>query len=90
MKQNSWRSAYNKNQLGFKIGISILFLGFGFRLIFSQSFSVIPDASDNNIDTPVTAKNVKLIPSDFTESPNIDINQIHPKGIHNCIVTKLS
>ncbi|KAI3710733.1 hypothetical protein L2E82_40524 [Cichorium intybus] len=56
MKQ-SWRSAYNQNHLVFKLGISILFVGFGFRLLFTQSPSVIPNLSDNNINTPLVDKN---------------------------------
>lgn len=86
MKQNWWRSAYKQNHLVFKLGISILFVGFGFRLLFSQSSSVIPDVSDNNIDTPVAEKNVKPIPLDVSESPKIELNHIHPKGIHDCIL----
>ncbi|KAI3501387.1 hypothetical protein L1887_29255 [Cichorium endivia] len=37
-------------------GISILFVGFGFRLLFTQSPSVIPNLSDNNINTPLVDK----------------------------------
>ncbi|KAI3710735.1 hypothetical protein L2E82_40526 [Cichorium intybus] len=78
MKQSWWRSAYNQNHLVFKLGISILFVGFGFRLLLTQSPSVIPNLSDNNINTPVVDKNEKSIPSDFAESPKYSY-QIHPK-----------
>ncbi|CAI9274505.1 unnamed protein product [Lactuca saligna] len=85
MKQNWWRSAYKQNHLVFKLGISILFVGFGFRLLFSQSPSVIPDVSDNNTDTPVAEKNVKPIPLDVSESPKIELNHIRPKdGSEKC------
>ncbi|XP_023746112.1 protein trichome birefringence-like 23 isoform X1 [Lactuca sativa] len=73
MKQNWWRSAYN--HWVFKLGILMLLVGFGFRFHLSQSSSVIPNVSDNNLGTPFMTKNEKPIPSDFAESPE-ELNQI--------------
>lgn len=83
MKQNWWRSAYN--HWVFKLGILMLLVGFGFRFHLSQSSSVIPNVSDNNLGTPFMTKNEKPIPSDFAESPE-ELNQIRRNGIHFVLV----
>ncbi|XP_071694201.1 protein trichome birefringence-like 23 [Rutidosis leptorrhynchoides] len=73
MKQNWWKSAYKQNHFVFKLGISILLVGFGLRFLFSQSSSEIPNVSDDNINTPVVDID------DSAESPK-DLIQIHHKG----------
>lgn len=73
MKQNLWKTAYKQNHLVFKLGFSILLVGFGFRLLFSQSSNVIPD--DNNI----IDKDVKLVPSGFTDAVK-ELNKFHSSG----------
>lgn len=80
MKQNWWNSVYKQNHFVFKLGISILLVGFGLRLLFSQSETVIPNAIDYNvINTPGVEKDLKPNLDDFAESPK-DLIQFHQKG----------
>lgn len=82
MKQNWGKSVYYKqNHFVFKLAISILLVGFAFRLLFSQSSNVNPNVTDDNINinTPVVENGVKPIPSDLVESPK-ELNQFQPKG----------
>ncbi|KAL8266710.1 hypothetical protein R6Q59_004054 [Mikania micrantha] len=79
MKQTLWRSAlYKQNHFVFKLGVSILLLGIGFRLLFSQSDNVIPNETDNSITTPSVESVVKPIPSNFVISPK-ELNHFQPE-----------
>ncbi|KVH95355.1 protein trichome birefringence-like 23 [Cynara cardunculus var. scolymus] len=80
MKQNWWKSAYKQNHFVFKLGFSILLVGFGFRLLFSESSTVIPNVSDNNNtnNTPAVEKDENPISSDFADSPKI-VSGFHVK-----------
>ncbi|KAK1438499.1 hypothetical protein QVD17_04308 [Tagetes erecta] len=87
MKQNWGKTVYYKqNHFVFKLAISILLVGFGFRLLFSQSSNVNPNVTDDNIT--ITAPVVdKPIPSDLVESTN-EFIQFQPKddGSEKCNV----
>ena len=88
MKQNWWKSAYKQNHFVFKLGFSILLVGFGFRLLFSQSSTEIPNVSNNNGNnksTPVTVKDESPISSDFADSSKV-VNGFHLKGTHYLVI----
>ncbi|KAF5753519.1 putative PMR5 domain, PC-Esterase [Helianthus annuus] len=82
MKQNWWRSAsyYKQNHFVFKLGLSILLLGFGFRLLFSQSSNVIPNETDNNNNNNININNNNINDNIDIDTPVLD-NDVKPKPL---------